>query len=148
MQGDWKKNLKEKTGYFPRNNTSHKIGDVFRLKMHPEDGLHLKNGADSRNKFIIITGFTPEGTIIGTVLINSKNGFPESEQYPLTKDKYAFLSHTSYVDCSSLFELDNTRLSSECFKGTINNDDLQLILKTIAKSQDITPKQKKKFGFM
>ena len=37
-----------------------KVGDIIYVPMEEEDGLTLRNGYATRNKYIVIIGFTPE----------------------------------------------------------------------------------------
>lgn len=52
--------------------SSVKVGDIIYVSLNEEDGLILKDGYDSRRKYIVVIGFTPEGVAIGALLINSK----------------------------------------------------------------------------
>ena len=49
-----------------------KVGDIIYVPLDEEDGLTLKKGYDTRRKYIVIIGFTPEGIAIGALLINSE----------------------------------------------------------------------------
>lgn len=52
--------------------SSVKVGDIIYVSLNEEDGLILKDEYDSRRKYIVVIGFTPEGVAIGALLINSK----------------------------------------------------------------------------
>lgn len=52
--------------------SSVKVGDIIYVSLNEEDGLILKDGYDSRRKYFVVIGFTPEGVAIGALLINSK----------------------------------------------------------------------------
>lgn len=47
------------------------IGDIVYVPLDREDGLVLRDSFNSRNKFIVIIGFTPEGTALGSLLERS-----------------------------------------------------------------------------
>lgn len=52
--------------------SSVKVGDIIYVSLNEEDGMILKDGYDSRRKYFVVIGFTPEGVAIGALLINSK----------------------------------------------------------------------------
>lgn len=40
--------------------SSVKVGDIIYVSLNEEDGLILKDEYDSRRKYIVVIGFTPE----------------------------------------------------------------------------------------
>lgn len=84
------------------------VGDVYRMKLTPEEGIIPKHKDENdRNKYFIVIGKDDEGNTIGFVLINShiNQGIPQiikNLHYPLKKEKYAFLNNKDrFVDCSN-----------------------------------------------
>lgn len=119
------------------------VGDVWRIRLYPENGITPKAGDDSRNKFLVILGFDGEGNIYGGVVINSRiNGrIPvalQDLQMPIRKSAYPFLDHDSFVDCSKLVVVRAETFARWEFKGVISQDDVELISGTLRESPLVT----------
>lgn len=100
--------------------SSVKVGDIIYVSLNEEDGLILKDGYDSRRKYIVVIGFTPEGVAIGALLINSKiDSSKRTEellncQYPLLVCNYRnILDYDSWLDCSDIFELSKLKITEK-----------------------------------
>ena len=89
-------------------------GDVYRMELTPREGVKPKNiGDTSRNKYFIVMGVTPDGALIGFVLINSeinKNIPPRvrASHYKILASDYPFLQRDRYVCCGELKEIETT----------------------------------------
>ncbi len=115
------------------------IGDVYRMKMTETNGIKLKDGADSRNKYFVVLGFDNKGIAYGGVIINSKinQNLPahlKMYHMPLLKAKYEFLDHNSFVDCVSLKRAFPEKFSQWQYLGKIDEYDVELIIGTIKES--------------
>lgn len=55
--------------------SSVKVGDIIYVSLNEEDGLILKDGYDSRRKYIVVIGFTPEGVAYRSLADKLKNRF-------------------------------------------------------------------------
>ena len=100
--------------------SSVKVGDIIYVSLNEEDGLILKDGYDSRRKYIVVIGFTPEGVAIGALLINSKiDSSKRTEellncQYPLLVCNYRnILDYDSWLDCSDILELSKLKITEK-----------------------------------
>lgn len=100
--------------------SSVKVGDIIYVSLNEEDGLILKDGYDSRRKYIVVIGFTPEGVAIGALLINSKiDSSKRTEellncQYLLLVCNYRnILDYDSWLDCSDIFELSKLKITEK-----------------------------------
>lgn len=119
------------------------VGDVWRIRLYPENGITPKVGDDSRNKFLVILGFDNEGNIYGGVVINSRinDRIPvalQDLQMPIRKSAYPFLDHDSFVDCSKLMVVRAETFAQWEFKGIISQDDIELISGTLRESPLVT----------
>lgn len=133
-------------------------GSVFRMHLSAEEGVKDKKPGDNgRNKYFIVLGVSDTGSVIGFILINSciNENLPESIRelhYPLSSSNYSFLSNNSFVDCSRIKEIKQDKFASmfslNSLKGTINEDDLDLIVEAVKSSEFVPPKQLKKFGLL
>lgn len=128
-----------------------KVGNVYRIKMDYTNGIIPKPGDDSRNKFFVVLGFDSDGNAYGGVIINSviNKNVPQSIQdwhMPIKCSKYHFLSHDSFVDCSKLKQVSIEKFGQWEFKGTIDEDDVQLIIATVKDSPNETPKHLAMYG--
>jgi len=122
-------------------------GDVYRMKLTSREGVKPKNDGDtSRNKYFIVMGVTPDGTLVGFVLINSKiNEFISQEaresHYKLLAKDYPFLEKDRYACCGELKEIDTItffqRLQGEVV-GCIREEHLDAIRGIIAMAADVS----------
>jgi hypothetical protein len=117
-------------------------GDVYRIPMDTSDEITPKGDAVNRNKYIIILG-EDGGDYFGAVVTNTKDHhlIPIEFQYPIKMDNYK-----CFVNCFKLYEIHKFRLQKECYKGSISNDDLELITGCIRNSPRVSAKQLKKYG--
>ncbi|WP_455633606.1 hypothetical protein [Parabacteroides sp.] len=127
------------------------VGDVFRIKMDQRNGIVPKKGDDSRNKFFIVLGFDSDGNIYGGVIINSNiNQYvPQAVrdwQMPIKCSKYAFLEHDSFVDCSKLKIASVEKFSTWKYLGSVESEDVEIILGTIKESPNETQEHLAMFG--
>ncbi|WP_300726686.1 hypothetical protein [uncultured Bacteroides sp.] len=116
-----------------------KIGNVYRIKMDRSNGIVPKAGDKNRNKFFVVLGFDKDGNAYGGVIINSAiNRFvPQTVRdwhMPIKCDKYKFLEHDSFVDCSKLMCAKAEKFGSWEFKGAIEQEDVSIIINTIKES--------------
>lgn len=115
------------------------IGDVYRILMDERNGIKPKPGDTSRKKYFIVLGFDDEGNVYGGVIINShiNKRTPIHVQYmhmPLSCETYTFLEYDSFVDCSSLKCASLNSFRHWQYKGTIKQEDIDLIIETIRTS--------------
>lgn len=107
---------------------------------------------DDHEKYFIIVGLSPEKTYTCTVFINSRIHpsilrKPEilKLQIPITKNRNIFLDHDSFVCCSDFTPINFDKLQhlknqGKCRAlGTLHQDDLQIVIKTIVDSGLLTP---------
>lgn len=116
-----------------------RVGDVYRIKMGRDNGIIPKGGDDSRNKFFVVLGFDANGNAYGGVIVNSmiNRNVPQTIQdwhMPIKCSKYTFLTHDSFVDCSTLKSASIEKFGEWEFKGVICEEDLNLIVATIKSS--------------
>lgn len=108
----------------------------------------------SHSKFFVIMG-EDEDSYIGFFFINSEvhkyiQARPElySLQYPLSPEKYSFLSHDSVIGCESIKRLkkqsvlDGLEQGSIVHKGTLLSSDIDVILNMVSKSKVFTKHEK------
>lgn len=128
-------------------------------------GVVLKYWAPETNppkqKIRIVVGFSSDKVLVATVFINTDinpNKFPTEElqklHLTLEKTNYDYLDYDSFVDCSQLHEVSYESLAAiltenpTIVSGEVAEFDLVNIRHTITNATTITPKQKKKFGFV
>lgn len=137
--------------------SSVKVGDIIYVSLDEEDGLTLKKGYKIRNKYIVIIGFTPEGKAIGALLINSKidNSKRSQElldcQYPLLARHYrGILDYDSWLDCSDIFEIENTKISARKgkLKGALTVEDCERVMDFLRSTDVIDNATKRRYGII
>ena len=137
--------------------SSVKIGDIIYVSLDKEDGMILKNGYNSRNKYIVIIGFTPEGVAIGALLINS--GIAPSKrseelincQYPLLARNYRnILAYDSWLDCSDIFELSKLKITEKNgkLKGCLIPEDKERVMQFLKETDVFDNATKKRYGII
>lgn len=47
-------------------------GDIWKIELDESNGITPKDGFDTREKFFVVLGVLPDGTIFGGVVFNSK----------------------------------------------------------------------------
>ena len=126
------------------------IGQVLKMDMYPSDRIVTKRGSDHKEKRFVIIG-KEEDKLIAALLINSHinpNLFNRigPYQHELSKDRYDFLDHTSYIDGYSIREFDVQRvLCYAKYLGSIEPDDLQEAINHVCDSPDVKPYILKKY---
>ena len=121
-----------------------KLGDVYRIKMYPKDGIKPKESDTFRNKYIIIVGYDGNN-FYGAVVTNTKDHplIPIKFQYPLIHQGYK-----CFANCYKLYEVSPTRLTPDCQQGNISEEDYKLIIECIKTSPLIPEKILKKYGLL
>lgn len=64
------------------------------------------------------------------------------------KKQYAFLSHDSYIDCSSIKVVKKLKLLKSTYLGSLFEEDLSAILDKIKINTRITKIELKRFGIV
>ncbi|WP_314712328.1 hypothetical protein [Prevotella pallens] len=130
-----------------------RLGDVYKIEMSVEDGMKLKNGYDTRDKFFVVLGFDEQGNVYGGILFNSKinQNLPtliKDYHMPISAKDYPFLSHDSFLNCAQIFPATPTHLMKGEKLGTINTTDFELICTTVCSYPNAVPLVLKKFGLI
>ena len=127
---------------------------IIELRLTEDDGLILKDGFDSRRKYLVIISVDNDRYLYATFLINSNSNDLSPQladlQYPLKdKDYPGLLKHKSTLDCSQLFPIDRTRLKTDGKdKGLLSESDFSDALELIKNTETIEPKIKKKYNLI
>ena len=130
-----------------------KIGDVFLATMNKANGVIPKPGDASRDKYFVVLGFDNEGKAYGGVIFNSYinlNMPPliQAMQHPVKGKSYDFLSHDSYIDCSSIKTMRKNKLLKSRKLGTLEEDDIEAVSYKIRNNSRITKAELKRFGLI
>lgn len=137
--------------------SSVKFGDIIYVRLDKDDGLTLKNGYNDREKYIVILGFTPKGTAVGALLINSgidpskNSGELRDCQYPLMLYKYRdILDYDSWLDCSEIFELSKLKITERHgrLKGCLIPDDKERVMEFLQETEVHDKATKKYYGII
>ncbi|MBR8706804.1 hypothetical protein IX307_000848 [Bacteroides pyogenes] len=130
-----------------------KIGDVFRITMNKANGVVPKPGDTSRNKYFVVLGFDDDGNVYGGVIFNSYINinlppFVQAMQHPVKGKDYEFLSHDSYIDCSSIKAVKKNKLLKSSSLGTLNTEDISSVCEKIKHNSRISKIELKRFGLL
>lgn len=124
--------------------SSIEIGNVYRIKMDPRNGITPKNPGDTfRNKFFIVLGFDSDDIIYGGVVINSEinpgvNPGLRDYHIPIQRIHYPFLNRDSFVDCSDVKIVDLSNFKEWAFLGHLMDVDVDIIKDAVAKCPAIS----------
>lgn len=134
-----------------------KIGDIVYVPLDEEDGLILNKGFDTRRKYVVVIGFTPEGIAVGALLINSNIDVSKRSaelmdcQYPILARHYrSILKYDSWLDGSDIFELSITKLNERegKVKGSLIEDDRDRVMSFLKETDMIDNFTKRRFGLI
>lgn len=137
--------------------SSMQIGDIIYVALDAEDGLTLRDGYDSRKKYVVIIGFTAEHVAIGALLINSEiNPVKRSPemlncQYPLKHANYKhILNYDSWLDCSDIFELSSTKIveMKGRLKGKLIEEDFERVMQFLRETDMFDNATKRRYGII
>ncbi len=127
------------------------IGQVLKMDMYPSDHVTPKRGANHKEKRFVIIGKKDE-KLVAALLINSQiNAHLFNRigpyQHEISKEKYSFLDHVSYIDGYSIREFDVKRvLNSAKYLGSIDTEDLKEVINHVCDSPDVKPYLLKKYS--
>lgn len=139
------------------NMSSVEIGDIIYVPLDEEDGLILKDGYKDRNKYIVIVGFTPEGTAIGALLVNSNIDLSKRSeelmdcQYPLLVRNYRhILDYDSWLDCSDIFEIPKQKITEKDgkLKGKLIKEDCERVMVFLRETDVFDNVTKRRYGII
>lgn len=129
------------------------IGQVLKMDMFPSDHVTPKNSADHKVKRFVIIGKNGD-KLIAALLINSQIN-PRLYmkigpfQHKVSRKKYDFLEHNSYIDGYTVREFDVDRvLNSASYLGSIEADDLKEAVNHVCDSPDVKPYILRKYGLV
>ena len=129
------------------------IGDVYLLKMDESNDVTPKSGDDYRYKFYIVLGFDSLGNVYGGVIVNSSVNQRLSQSIkdfhiPISCSKYSFLKKDSFVNCANLKPYPLSNFIHSYKLGIIQQDDLDMIIKTVVASPNEKKVNLKRFGLI
>ena len=81
--------------------------------------------------------------------INSRIPYEAQIQHmPISKDKYDFLTHNSFVDCSELMVAKREKVATWRYLGHVEEEDTELITETIKSSPFESEARLAQFGLV
>lgn len=115
------------------------VGEVFYLPLGRNERIEPGEGYSTRNKYLIVLGFSPEGDVICGAVFNSRinQKLPleiQQYHYPIDYRKYSFLSHQSFVDCSSLIPVSRNKFRADSRCGQLDGEDLGYVLEAVVEA--------------
>jgi hypothetical protein len=116
------------------------------VRLTREEGIETKE-KEFRDKFIVIIGMDAN-CYYGVLLINTRPGIPETEQYELKPSAYRFLHHNSFVNCSVIKRVTPDKIGSGTSRGRVLDDDLELIMDCVRASRVVSRKEKIRYGLI
>ena len=129
------------------------IGSIHYITMGKTNGITPKDGYPSRNKYFVILGQDKAGYLYGGVVINSRinQKLPVIYRCITTlspKASYAFLSHDSFIDCSTLMSVPASQLSTNTLCGELTPEHLGYVLDAVRQSGTISLIKLREYGII
>jgi hypothetical protein len=145
--------------FLPEENRSELADDNFKVGAVLK--YHMPFTNPPKEKRAIIVGFDAEKVLFALILINTEVNpriFNTQElrdlHLQLEETGRPYLNHLSHVDCSQIFEQDIEQVK-EILKdspgvhiGNVGPSDFENIREKISSATTITPKLKRKYGFI
>jgi len=113
-----------------------------------------------KEKRFVIVGFKDDSISVASVLINTNvnlninyNQELQSQHLFFENEDRTYLTHDSYIDCSCIHELSLSEINEKVdvdptiVIGSVEKDDLNIIMNTLVDSDFIKGKHKKRYGF-
>lgn len=133
------------------------IGDVFKRRWTPNEGVTPKDGQADRTKMFVVVG-VDEDYIYGGLLINSNPNRGEQakncdflcEQHLIRHIDYEFLRYDSFIDCTQIKLIKKTEIT-KCLSaqvGCLNSVDIDEVFALLRKTESLSTKEKKRFGIL
>ena len=129
------------------------VGCVHLLTLSRESGITPKGGFDTRNKLFVVIGVGKNGDIYGGVVFNSRVNlrlpeYVQRYQIPIPCARYpVFLSHNSFIDCSSIMRVKAKQLSIDTLRGRLLDEDTDLVIGAISEKANINIKEESLIEF-
>lgn len=130
------------------------VGDIVYYDMDRADGITLKNGFDSRLKYVVVAGAKSNAKEICAVLINSNHDYSsdvdwQAEQYMIKKADYPeVLDDDSWIDCSDPKEIKVCKIKAKNAEktGRLNDFDLNNVMKHLKENGFVDNHMRKVYG--
>lgn len=128
-------------------------GDVVRASLGRYDGIHPKDGYMERRKYFVVLGICRGYMLLGGIVFNTSvnrklTPAVQSCHIPVSRDKYSFLDHDSFFDCSTLVKPRFSSITSAQKIGHIDDSDCAIIIAALRKSPRVRRVELEMFGII
>jgi mRNA-degrading endonuclease toxin of MazEF toxin-antitoxin module len=127
-------------------------GDICKIPLTQADSITPKDGYEQRNKLVVILGTDSKGHYYGIAVINHAINIKFANfdfQYCINVSKYPEIFTTnSYVNCSTVREIDMSRMEKSHRLGSLDTSDMDRIVHKLRECPDISKHLKKKYGLL
>lgn len=130
-------------------------GDIVLVDAGKIQGFRRRQTGEEQRKFVVVLGEDDVSVAYGVLLINSSDYSSLGDEtrkhsYPISPRDYSFLSHASYVYCGDILRIEKAKFAEGRIKSvaSVNAEDMELIIATIADSSIVSTKDKKRFGII
>lgn len=132
------------------------VGCVLKGVFDETDDVTPKPGFSYKLKRFVIIGEDESGNLLALLLINSRprtgSSIIDDLQYPISPSKHPqIVEHSSYIDCSKIREksideiLLHANIHEDFYLEKIDEEELDIIRRTVAQASTIKPIVKKRF---
>ncbi len=117
------------------------IGNIYKIAANEENNITPRDGRDVWYKHFVVLGKSNDGSVFGCVVfdseINREYVEPGDEEFflPISKGKYSFIDHDSYLECLELKPASQEKLLAGKTEGVLTPDDLEAALKLVKMSR-------------
>lgn len=117
------------------------VGNIYKIEADERNGITPPPGRKTWFKHFAVMGIADDGSLMGCVVFDSEMNHehiePSNEEFyiPISKGKYTFIKHDSYLECMKLKPATLYNIRHGKAEGRLKDDDLQKALELTKKSQ-------------
>lgn len=116
------------------------VGNIYKIEADERNGITPPPGRKTWFKHFAVMGIADDGSLMGCVVFDSKMNReyigPGHEEFyiPISKGKYSFLDHDSYLECIKLKPATIANIRQGKAEGKLTNEDMEKALELTKKS--------------
>lgn len=118
-----------------------KVGDIYKIAADEENDITPPIGCSVWYKHFVVMGKAADGSIYGCAVFDSKINrdyiSPGDEEFfiPISKGKYSFIDHDSYLECLKLKPATAEKLLNGKLEGHLIQEDLDEAMRLVKLSR-------------
>lgn len=117
------------------------VGNIYKIAANEENNITPRDGQEVWYKHFVVMGKTNDGSVFGCVVFDSeinRNFIEPGDEdlyLPISKGRYPFIDHDSYLECLALKPASREKLLAGKAEGKLEPEDLNAALKLVKMSR-------------